>query len=127
VLLVVAACEVVSVGSARPTDSVGDLLLNNNTPLQVTVFVNGKQIGDVGAGQVRWPVSTLPQLPWQVIVTTRSGRLLITLPVKAGDVVGTGKGDGIRAELSCGQIDLWVGPPLLGPAPGPGTPGNCAP
>ena len=30
-----------------------------------------------------------------------------------------------RADLSCGRIDLWSGPPLAGPAPNPGTPGDC--
>jgi hypothetical protein len=35
------------------------------------------------------------------------------------------KGDGNRVDLSCGRIDVWAGPPLLGPAPGPGTPGDC--
>ena len=30
-------------------------------------------------------------------------------------------------NLSCGRLDIWSGPPLSGPPPGPGKPGDCAP
>lgn len=33
----------------------------------------------------------------------------------------------VRVDLSCGRLDMWSGPPLLGPFPGPGTPSDCNP
>ena len=57
------------------------------------------------------------------------------LTVSAGDVwsqqnadgSGESKGDGARVDLSCGRIDVWSGTPMMGPAPGPGAPGDCDP
>jgi len=52
------------------------------------------------------------------------------MTVRPGDVwetAGQMKGDAVRVDLSCGRLDIWSGPPLLGPAPGPGKPGDCAP
>jgi len=40
---------------------------------------------------------------------------------------GREKGDGVRVDLSCGRLDVWSGPPMIGPAPGTGSPGDCAP
>ncbi len=34
---------------------------------------------------------------------------------------------GARVDLSCGRIDIWSGTPMMGPAPGPGVPGDCDP
>jgi hypothetical protein len=57
------------------------------------------------------------------------------MTVKAGDVWQTtpdangrseSKGDAIRVDLSCGLLEVWTGPPLTGPPPGPGTSGDCA-
>jgi hypothetical protein len=69
-------------------------------------------------------------LPWQVEVRAPAGRVLLSTPIKSGDVEysdSASRGDGNRVDLSCGRIDVWSGPPLLGPAPGPGTPDDCRP
>jgi hypothetical protein len=56
--------------------------------------------------------------------------VLVSMIVHDGDVVAAAdgdKGDANRVDLSCGRLDIWSGPPLLGPAPGPGSPGDCGP
>jgi hypothetical protein len=81
------------------------------------------------------PATSLPALPWAIEARSPSGRVLTSLTVNSGDVwqvtfpdgsVGS-KGDAARVDLSCGRLDIWSGPPLAGPAPGPGSPGDCAP
>jgi hypothetical protein len=69
-------------------------------------------------------------LPWSVEARSPSGRLLISMTVRPGDVDGEGteqRGTGGRVDLSCGRLDIWSGPPMLGPAPGDGMPGDCLP
>ena len=110
---------------------------SNSTTVYVNLFVNGSFLTmlDPGAcvgchGDDAVPAAILPPLPWNVEVRTLSSRVLVALPIKAGDVIETNsylKGDGNRVDLSCGRIDIWSGPPMLGPAPGPGTPGDCRP
>jgi hypothetical protein len=109
--------------------------VSNSTTLYVNLYVNGTFMTtlDPGAcvgchGDDAVPAFVLPPLPWNVEVRTLGSRVLVALPIKAGDVIETKsylKGDGNRVDLSCGRIDVWSGPPLLGPAPGPGTPGDC--
>ena len=68
--------------------------------------------------------------PWFVEARTASGRALLTLVVHAGDVryqESSTRGDANRIDLSCGRLDIWAGPPLIGPMPGPGSPGDCVP
>ena len=102
----------------------------------MTLVVNGAVIRTVRP-QTDEIVSTsdLPPLPWSVETRTPSGRALSRLTVRAGDVWETNlpgggrqmKGDAVRVDLSCGRLDMWSGPPLLGPPPGPGMPGDCDP
>jgi hypothetical protein len=108
--------------------------LSNGTPLELALVVNGQVIdAHVGNGSHEFDGSQLPPLPWGVEVRSPGGRTLLTLLVQPGDVStkttpngGTEmRGDGARVDLSCGRIDLYSGPPLLGPAPGPGVPGDC--
>jgi hypothetical protein len=111
--------------------------VSNSTTLNVRIYVNDMFVStlDPGAcvgchGDDAVPASVLPPLPWNVEVRTLSSRVLVALPIKAGDVIETNsylKGDGNRVDLSCGRIDIWSGPPMLGPAPEPGTPGDCRP
>jgi hypothetical protein len=126
IVLVVAACD----GSAIP-DSAMSLSIANGTTLGVTVVVNGTTIETVAAGQGdEIPASRLPSLPWRAEVRSPSGRQLQQLTVNSGDVhrtMDSTSGDAVRIDLSCGRLDLWSAPPLVGPAPGPGTPGDCAP
>ncbi len=62
--------------------------------------------------------------------------MLATMTVNPGDVSTTEVPGGpvsmsgrlARVDLSCGRLDLWAGGlQPLGPAPGPGVPGDCEP
>jgi hypothetical protein len=105
--------------------------IENGTTLPVTVVVNDAQVATVAPGDdATLPSSQMPSLPWNVEARSPSGRVLVSLVVHDGDVVHTQNrydGDAARVDLSCGRLDIWSGPPLLGPAPGPGSPGDCAP
>jgi hypothetical protein len=105
--------------------------MSNSTTLEVTLVINGTPIGRVAAGDgVEVPPSEMPALPWNVEARSPSGRLLLQMTVRAGDVDIEGdsqSGTGARVDLSCGRLDLWSGPPMHGPAPGPGMPGDCLP
>jgi hypothetical protein len=111
------------------------LHVNNGTRLAVTVLVKVIRTVDPASGVVEIPPEDLPPVPWDVEVRSPSGRLLVDLTVRPEMITrttGTGgvvslTGAGARTDLSCGRLDVWVGPPLLGPAPGPGTPGDCDP
>ena len=131
-LVLVVAC------SPAPTGDAHDLVVSNGTTLAVTVAVNGTVVRTIQpTTQETLFVRELPPLPWAVEARAPSGRVLSHMTVRAGDVSETkfpdGRremmGDGVRAELSCGRLDMWSGPPLLGPAPGPviGQPGDCTP
>jgi len=110
------------------------LQVNNGTRLAVTVLVNGRVIRTVEPrGVAEIPPEGLPPVPWNVELRSPSGRLLLDLVVRPEMVTratGTGgqvslTGAAARVDLSCGRLDVWVGPPLLGPSPEPGHPGDC--
>jgi hypothetical protein len=123
--------------SGAPTAIQGlpPLPISNETTLRVSLFVNGVQVGQFPAGAYADPIQdlALPDLPWTVEARTDDGRVLLSFTVHAGDVSSTSYPDGHgstqgranRVDLSCGRLDVWSGPPLLGPPPGPGTPGDC--
>lgn len=110
------------------------LSISNGTTIPVTLVVNDMVIATIPAGGYEDPVdAVLPPLPWSVETRSPSGRVHSTMTVNAGDVVYTtpdasgrssAKGDAVRVDLSCGRLDVWSGPPLLGPMFSPG-PGNC--
>jgi hypothetical protein len=117
---------------AAPVRSTAGLSAANGTDLAVTLVVNGQSVATMPAhaGSLSIPADRLPQLPWIVEARSPSGRLLTSMTVKDGDVqvYGNGsKGAAARVDLSCGRLDIWSGPPLLGPGPGPGVPGDCVP
>ncbi len=110
--------------------------VSNQTTIEVRLEVNGSLVRELAPGTVAdLPAGDLPGLPWVARIRTESGRLLIELTVRAGDVwlrrnadgSTEMKGDGARVDLSCGRIDLWSGQQMGGPAPGPGSPGDCEP
>ncbi len=113
--------------------------VSNGTTLTVAIVVNGRTVRTLAPGSGTTadgiPASELGPLPWSVEARSPSGRLLTTMTVHDGDVFatampgggGTSRGDGARVDLSCGRLDIWVGPPLLGPVPGTGSPGDCEP
>jgi hypothetical protein len=112
------------------------LEVSNGTTIDVQLTVNGRPGIPVVAGQgLDVGVEDVGPVPWSAQVRTMSGRVLVQAAVHAGDVVtqdnsdgsGSMRGVGSRVDLSCGRIDLWSGAPMLGPAPGPGTPGDCDP
>jgi len=117
--------------SSPPTADAHDLVVSNQTTLAVTIAVNGTVVRTIQPNaQETLFVKELPALPWAVEASSPSGRVLTSMTVRPGDVsvtAGQMKGDAVRVDLSCGRLDIWSGPPLLGPAPGPGTPGDCAP
>jgi hypothetical protein len=111
-------------------DAEMQLHVNNGTPLQLLLVVNGRTYPLPAEGQIDLRASELPPLAWMAEIRTMSGRSLVGLTVRSGDVVQTQasqKGDGARVDLSCGRIDIWSGPPLLGPPPGAGAVGDCIP
>jgi hypothetical protein len=131
VATLLAACAVVP--AERPP-----LNISNGTTLELTLVVNGLAVATYGPGEGTSSdgfAGPLPPLPWTVLATTRSGRVLATMTVNPGDVNETTsdgaqsmRGRLARVDLSCGRLDLWAGRAQpLGPAPGPGVPGDCAP
>lgn len=123
---VVVACQA---GVVPPEQMKLDV--SNETTIPVRLVVNGAPVVAIAAGDaLELDSDQLPALPWDAQVLTVSGRMLVHLRVNAGDVFArenASGGDAARVDLSCGRIDLWSGPPLLGPAPGPGNPGDCDP
>lgn len=118
-----------------PSGTQMTLSIQNGTTIAVTLVVNGKVIETVPAGGYEDPIKAeLPGLPWNVETRSPSGRVLSSMTVRAGDVWqttapnggGETKGDAVRVDLSCGRLDVWSGPPLLGPMFIPGPSGDCA-
>lgn len=108
----------------------------NQTTLDLSVFVNGALITTVPARNgSTLTAGQLPPMQWEVEVRTGRGRVLASFSATAADlqwtVMGEGVGGtipGVRLDLSCGYLRMWVGDhPLSGPPPGPGTPGDCEP
>lgn len=124
-----------AVDGVVPADQM-KLDLSNGTQLALVLVVNGQIIdGPLGNGLHEFAAAQLPPLPWTIDVRAPAGRPLLALTVHAGDVSskattngGTeSRGVGARVDLSCGRVDLYSGPPILGPPPGPGVPGDCGP
>lgn len=122
----------------RPVGRPIGVEVSNETTLPITLVVNGAIVRNIGPHDgTHEPIASdiLGPMPWKVEAKTPSGRILLTMTVNEGDVVyqdfgdghGSIKGDGTRVDLSCGRLDLWAGPPLFGPMPGPGVPGDCVP
>jgi hypothetical protein len=141
--LLLAGCGAATAPTSPPTPVptavpvAGILSVSNQTTLVVTVFVNGMAVDTLAPGDQRDPVRAdlLPALPWLVEARSPSGRLLSSMPVRPGDVwrrptANGGEdmhGDGVRVDLSCGRLDMWSGPPMAGPMPGPGNPVTACP
>ena len=136
-LALLASCQV----QPQPRDGVVppermELTVVNQSSLDVVLVVNGATVQPLGPGtRTTVTASQLPALPWAAEVRLPTGRSLVATTVSAGDIWSRpttyggaeSHGVGARVDLSCGRIDLYSGPPILGPAPGPGSPGDCDP
>ncbi|HEY5488337.1 MAG TPA: hypothetical protein VIK00_00735, partial [Candidatus Limnocylindrales bacterium] len=96
------------------------LHISNETALQLTVVINGRVAEKAGPNSESIVDPTSFSAPWHVTVTTASGRELVQLTYGASDVWYTSNsahGVAQRVDLSCGRLDVYAGPPLLGPGP----------
>jgi hypothetical protein len=131
---------VVAVGVATGCGQAGEgapLEVQNGTTIAVWLVVNGRllRVIPARADRVEIPASEVGRHPWRISLRTATGRELLSATFEAGSVretTGPGgevlqTGSGARADLSCGRLDVWSGPPMLGPAPDGGMPGDCAP
>jgi hypothetical protein len=126
--VVAMACTYTDLATVVP-DSQMSIAVANGTSIEVGLVVNGLHIRTIPPlTNLEVQAAQLPALPWHVDLTTASGRSLVALDVRSGDVQrfanGSG-GVGRRVDLSCGRLDVYSGPPMLGPMPGPGVPGDC--
>ena len=102
------------------------LSISNGTSIPVTLVVNGSVVETVPPGDRRDPITApLPARPWTIETRSPSGRVLSTLTVGAADDISNTSGRAVRVDLSCGRLDVWSGPPLLGPMFSPGPSGDC--
>lgn len=133
VAVAVAGCGLFpSLQSDRPV-----LGISNGTTLEVTLVVNGSVVAVLapGEGTSMADEASLPDLPWFVEARSPTGRVLTSMQVLPGQVTSNTRPDGGgelhgvggRVDLSCGRLDIWAGPPMGGPPPGPGVPGDCRP
>lgn len=138
VALAVASCQLLDSPSGRIIDPL-ELSMSNQTTLAITLVVNGQVVGPIAPGAHEDPIdgALLPAPQWHVDARTPTGRVLTTLDVAPGDVWhitegpdgrSSSAGKATRVDLSCGRLDIWSGPPMLGPAP-PSSfpPGDCDP
>lgn len=133
VVVLVCGASLVACSLGRDDGVVADsdmsLEVSNGTTIEVTLAVNGVLIDMIARTSfIKVEAANLPPLPWTAKVLSPSGRVLVALDVHSGDVrrYGNGsRGDAQRVDLSCGRIDIWSGPPLGGPMPLPGVPGDC--
>lgn len=111
--------------ASAPSATSFPLSISNGTSIAVTIVVNGTDVETIPPGGYADPLTAaLPALPWSVETRSPSGRVLSQMTVNAGDVVYTTPdasghssawGDAVRVDLSCGRLDVWSGPPILGP------------
>ena len=132
----VLVASVLGCGLIGGPPSSNPLEVQNGTTLPIAVIVDGEVEAVVPPQAVTSIAGAdLPPMPWTISARTPTGRQLGTVDVAADDVVRTTgpngeeslRGAGLRIDLSCGRLEIWVGPPMHGPPPGPGTAGDCAP
>jgi hypothetical protein len=131
-------CNLLGIGPPRAptTPQPEQIVVGNGTTLDLTLWVNGTQVASVARdGGTTLGPDQLPPMPWTVEARTSSGRVIASFDAKASDllpVVGVNSTSwtisGDRVDLSCGQLVISAGSiPIVGPPPGTGTPGDCAP
>ena len=125
----VAASAVAGCGLLPSSPSVRDHHVENGTTRAIGVLVDGVAVATVAAGQSATVAEgSLPGGVWSVEARLPGGRTVLRSRVdksRASQTDTSGSGSGARVDLSCGRLDIWVGVPMMGPAPGPGAPGDC--
>ena len=112
------------------------MYVSNGTTLKLAVAINGESRGTSEPGTTDlFDPSGLAE-PWNVTLTTSSGRQILEMTYRLSDI-GTsaggtnpepGMGVGQRLDLSCGRLDVYVGGPILGGTALPiFSPGDCDP
>jgi len=102
------------------------LSISNGASIPVTLVVNGSVVETVAPGGRLDPITApFPARPWTIETRSPGGRILSTLTVGATDSISSTSGRAVRADLSCGRLDVWSRPPLLGPMFSPGPSGDC--
>ena len=141
VLVVAAACDSLVPSAVRTQPSplgagviepgLSALAIDNATDRTIQLFVNGMLVGSFPRATRSDPIHwSMPAMPWHVEARTEGGRVLLSYDVVPGTIgrtAGGVHGAGARVDLSCGRLDVWSGPPMVGPMPGPGVPGDCEP
>jgi hypothetical protein len=135
-LFVLVACNPSSPSGPSGPPTLG---VANGTTLNVSLFVNGRHVGDYppGGPDASIDPASLPSLPWTVEARSPSGRVLTSMTVATGQVsTTTGPGGETeysgtlgRVDLSCGRLTIWAGdvtPSGPAPPPSPGQAGDCA-
>lgn len=138
-LMVLGLVTAPALAACATTDS-PQLNVANGTELTISVSVNGVRFADFRPGQDTADLSTpdLPPLPWVVEARSSSGRLLLSMRVRAQDLATSLADDGrvvesgvaARIDLSCGRLTMWTGISApSGPMPeaSAGQPGDCIP
>jgi hypothetical protein len=91
------------------------------------LVVNGQVVATVAPGaEVDVPTSGLGSRPWAIETRSPSGQVLSSLNVAPDAHYDSLTGLAVRADLSCGRLDVWLGPPLLGGTFIPGPSGDCS-
>jgi glucose/arabinose dehydrogenase len=99
-----------------PTPVLPVLSVANGTTIPVAIAVNGTVVETVAAGTTEDPLrASLPTRPWTVEARSPSGRVLATMTISVTDSISSTSGKLARADLACGRLDVWSGPPALGP------------
>ena len=116
-----AACGQSAATPARPTLSIG-----NWTSVTITLVVNGRVVESVPPGWVEDPVTAaVPSRPWRVEAQLPNGRVVAMFTILATDDISSTSGKAARVDLACGRVDIWSGPPLLGPGSSPDPSKPC--
>jgi len=106
----------------------------NQTSIPVILVVNGVSRNLAPMGSLELGLTDLGPMPWDMRMTTMAGRALLNGSLHDGDVWRINMGNGesqasgfiARSDLSCGLLVITAGGPMsIGPAPGPGVPGDC--
>ena len=101
--------------SPAPLSSVsGQISVDNGTSIAITVAVNGTQVAQVPPGTRQSPISaTLAGRPWTVEARSPSGHVLASFTAAPDAAISDQASIGDVEFLTCGQLVVWAGAPML--------------